>query len=218
MAQTLPGDSYAGGSPHPFDDIARALCEEGWCVTPGFLPPLVTCQLRRECLEAWQGGSFRPAGVGRGESLEIRPEVRSDRVFWFDSGGAGGALGIYLDRLEALRQALNQTLFMGLFAFDGHFAVYPPGSRYRKHLDQFLGIGERTLTAILYLNEDWHTSDGGQLRLYTDGQDDKAFVDIEPVDGRLVTFLSARFLHEVLPARRERLSVTGWFSRRGAPF
>jgi SM-20-related protein len=30
----------------------------------------------------------------------------------------------------------------------------------------------------------------------------------------LVTFLSARFIHEVLPARRERYSLTGWLKRR----
>jgi SM-20-related protein len=30
----------------------------------------------------------------------------------------------------------------------------------------------------------------------------------------LVTFLSARFLHEVLPARRDRFSLTGWLLSR----
>jgi SM-20-related protein len=34
-----------------------------------------------------------------------------------------------------------------------------------------------------------------------------------PEGGTLVCFLSDRFHHEVLPARRERLSVTGWFTR-----
>jgi hypothetical protein len=32
--------------------------------------------------------------------------------------------------------------------------------------------------------------------------------------GTLVVFLSDRFPHEVLPARRERLSLAGWFRRR----
>jgi SM-20-related protein len=35
-----------------------------------------------------------------------------------------------------------------------------------------------------------------------------------PQGGRLVAFLSDRFEHEVLPARRERMSFTGWFRRR----
>jgi len=29
-----------------------------------------------------------------------------------------------------------------------------------------------------------------------------------------VIFLSARFAHEVLPAKRERLSIAGWFKSR----
>jgi SM-20-related protein len=35
-----------------------------------------------------------------------------------------------------------------------------------------------------------------------------------PQGGRLVAFQSDRFEHEVLPARRERMSFTGWFRRR----
>ena len=32
--------------------------------------------------------------------------------------------------------------------------------------------------------------------------------------GTFVAFLSADFEHEVLPARRERLALAGWFRRR----
>ncbi len=38
--------------------------------------------------------------------------------------------------------------------------------------------------------------------------------DVAPIGGRLVIFRSDQFEHEVLPARRERLSFTGWFRRR----
>jgi SM-20-related protein len=93
-------------------------------------------------------------------------------------------------------------------------AVYPPGSFYRRHLDQFRGVGERTVTTILYLNQDWIQPDGGQLRIYTDPVDQRRYEEVLPLGGRLVTFLSARFLHEVLPARRDRLSITGWFKKR----
>ncbi|MFT6394425.1 MAG: SM-20-related protein [Methylophilaceae bacterium] len=39
-------------------------------------------------------------------------------------------------------------------------------------------------------------------------------MDILPKSGRIVLFLSAKFWHEVLPATRERLSLTGWFRTR----
>jgi SM-20-related protein len=63
---------------------------------------------------------------------------------------------------------------------------------------------------VLYLNEGWRAEDGGALRLYLpDGPH-----DVSPCAPTLVAFLSERFEHEVLPARRERLSLTGWFGRR----
>jgi SM-20-related protein len=44
--------------------------------------------------------------------------------------------------------------------------------------------------------------------------EDRAY-DVQPTGGCLVVFLSGEVPHEVLPATRERLSLTGWFRRRG---
>ncbi|MGH8799863.1 MAG: 2OG-Fe(II) oxygenase, partial [Casimicrobiaceae bacterium] len=38
--------------------------------------------------------------------------------------------------------------------------------------------------------------------------------DIVPTGGTMVSFLAERFEHQVLPAARDRLAVTGWFRRR----
>ncbi len=94
-----------------------------------------------------------------------------------------------------------------------HYAVYPPGAGYQRHLDRFRDDDRRTLTVILYLNPpDWSEEDGGQL-LFWPNPDGAPHV-IQPLGGALVTFLSERFWHEVTPARRERISLTGWFRRR----
>lgn len=200
----------------PYAAIAEAVAENGWCVAPAFVTPELMRQLAREAREDWQAGEFRPAGVGRGAELEVRPEIRTDRVKWLDPEQLSPAQQQYADQLEQLRLAFNRRLYTGLFDFEGHLAVYPPGSYYRRHLDQFRNVGLRTVTTILYLNEEWSASDGGQLRLYTDPDDPRAYQDILPIGGRLVTFLSAEFEHEVRPARRDRVSLTGWFKIRGA--
>lgn len=198
----------------PCERIADDLIRQGWSVQTEFLNPEHLKALQVECLRNWQQGEFRHAGVGRGVSFEIKPEVRSDRVKWLEPGVESPAEQSYLQQLEALRLVLNREMYLGLFEFEGHMAVYPPGSFYAKHLDQFRGIGLRTVSTILYLNDDWHAEDGGQLRLYTIPGDETQYVDILPTGGQLVVFMSAEFLHEVLPARRERMSVTGWFKRR----
>jgi SM-20-related protein len=198
-----------------FTQIADALADPGWCLTPDFLsgPEVQSIRAAAASLEAQ--GAFAPAGVGRGRDLLVRAAVRSDRVCWLDPAARDGAIGAYLARLEDLRQALNRDLTLGLFSFEGHLASYPPGACYRRHVDQFRGVELRTLTAILYLNPDWQPADGGTLRLYTDPDRPDHYETIAPRGGTLVTFLSVRFEHEVMAATRERLSLTGWFKRRG---
>lgn len=198
----------------PHERIAEQLAQRGWSVVDNFVSPLLLHQLAEEGDTLWRSGDFRHAGVGRGEALRVRPEVRTDRVLWLDPQSATTVQEKYLSALEELRLACNRSLLLGLFDFEGHLAMYPPGSYYRKHLDQFQGVGLRTVTCILYLNRDWREGDGGQLRIYTDPEDPAKYDDILPLGGRLVTFLSARFLHEVLPASRQRWSITGWFKRR----
>jgi SM-20-related protein len=218
----LPWNPYLNAGPHPdstelYQRIADDLLHQGWSVVPDFIPRELLGQLHGECRDDWRRGEFRLAGIGRGESFEIKPEIRNDRVRWLAPvAEASAAQQDYLRRLEQLRLALNRNLQLGLFNFEGHMAVYPPGSFYTKHLDQFRGIGLRTVTAILYLNEAWQPSDGGQLRIYTDAEDGGVCQDILPLGGQLVVFLSAEFMHEVLPATRDRMSITGWFKRRGA--
>ncbi len=208
LSPCLPADA------DPCAAIVTALAERGWCVTPGFLAQELVDALRLELEADWQAGIFRRAGVGRGAQLAIRPEVRTDWVRWLDPQACSATRGRYLAALEQLRLAINGTLYSGLFDFEAHLAVYPPGTYYHRHLDQFIGIGTRRLTCTLYLNEGWRAVDGGQLRLYTDPDDPQHYTDVLPSGGTLVTFLSARFLHEVLPARRTRMSMTGWFRTR----
>jgi SM-20-related protein len=210
----LTNDSAVPDACDPAETIASAIAERGWCIMDDFVAPILVAQLAQEVREAWRAGALRPAGIGRGESFKVKPEVRSDQVLWLSSHNQTGATARYMAALDQLRQALNRTLFLGLFEAEGHLSLYPPGARYRRHLDQFVGVGSRTLTCVLYLNEDWTKEDGGSLRLYTEGNREDVYLDVEPLAGRLVTFLSARFFHEVLPARRERLSVTGWLKRR----
>ena len=204
---TLPPDN-------PFERIAYELAEYGWSVCPGFLPPAQVAALATELQNRWDDGAFRAAGVGVGADLQVRPEVRRDRVHWLEDRAQTAAEQPYFAALEYLRQAINRQLYLGLFGFEGHMTIYPPGSFYRKHLDQFQGVAHRKVSAILYLNQDWQPEDGGQLRLYMDASGEGEYRDILPLGGTLVTFLSDRFHHEVLVTGRERMSVTGWFKIR----
>jgi len=193
--------------------VADALADDGWVCIPEFLADATWRALGEEVRTRHADGGLRAAGVGIGERRRVADDVRGDQIHWLEPTSASVAQQDALSRLDDLRRILNRELQLGLFEFEGHFALYPPGAGYRRHQDQHRGSHARVLSCVLYLNSDWKAEDGGQLRLYLDPPRGSSR-DLLPEGGTLVCFLSERFWHEVLPGRRERLSLTGWFRHR----
>lgn len=191
--------------------IVDDLVAQGWSQQSVFVPDALTVELAAECRRRAAAGELEPAAVGRGPAQEVREAVRGDRIQWLEPGQVE-VCDQYLQLMDSLRMALNRGLFLGLEDFECHFAQYPPGAFYRRHLDRFRDDDKRMVSAVLYLNDNWQTEQGGQLRMYLDN--DQPY-DVDPVGGSLVVFLSGEVPHEVLPASRDRLSLTGWFRRRG---
>jgi SM-20-related protein len=186
------------------------LAERGFGVADDFVDAKLLAELRERCLELHAAGGLRQARVGRGHDAKLMPEVRGDFISWLEQPERDAEQRM-LARLDELRATLNRELMTGLEDFQGHFALYPRGVGYARHFDRLVGTDARAISAVIYLNDSWVPEDGGELRLYTGGG---ASVGVLPQGGRLVAFLSDRFEHEVLPARRERMSFTGWFRRR----
>lgn len=187
----------------------------GWAVMPDYLLEADSLRLRAECGQASADGAFRRAGVGRGLKLEVREDIRRDEVLWLNPDSGSVEQDAYLAKLELLRLAMNARFFLGLFDFEGHFAIYPVGAFYKAHLDRHAGTNDRVITTILYLNEGWQPGDGGELKLWTTAGDQAGvFVIIEPRMGTMVSFLAGDHWHEVLPTLKSRMSITGWFRQR----
>jgi len=193
-----------------FSRIVDDLATHGWSQQSIFIPTDLTIQLAQECRERAQRGQLELAGVGRGVAKVVQKDIRGDHIQWLDAGHHQ-AVDRYLALMEQLRSAINQTLFLGLEDFESHFALYPPGAFYKKHLDRFRDDDLRTVSCIAYLNEQWLPNQGGALRLYLE---DGRTHDVMPQAGTLIVFMSEQVPHEVLPATCDRLSVTGWFRRR----
>ncbi|TFB40037.1 2OG-Fe(II) oxygenase [Pseudomonas sp. F01002] len=191
--------------------IVDDLAEHGWSQQNIFLPLGLTRELAAECRKRAAEGELAPAAVGRGSTSEIREGIRGDHIQWIEPGQAL-ACDSYLDLMDSLREAMNRGLFLGLEDFESHFALYPPGAFYLKHVDRFRDDDRRMVSAVVYLNDAWLPEHGGQLRMYLD---ESVEHDVVPIGGCLVVFLSGEVPHEVLPATRDRLSLTGWFRRRG---
>lgn len=196
----------------PDVDLADALSAQGWAVLHDCLDPALVAALRGEVFAQGDLSGMYRAGVGRGVSHRVLAAVRGDWIRWLD--GSTDAQRALFERLEAIRAEANRSLLLGLFEFEAHFALYPPGSGYERHVDSFQQDNPRRLSVVLYLNPDWGPADGGELVLY-DAQGVEA-ARVLPEAGTLAVFLSQTVPHAVLPPRRWRASVAAWFRVRGA--
>ncbi len=193
-----------------FVSIEAELRANGISVEDQFLPAvqvraLADCaQLRRV------RGEFTAARVGAEHGLRRREEIRGDNICWIGTPLYPAEQAL-LDELERLRLELNRAALLGLFDLELHYAWYPPGAGYARHVDQPRGRLQRQVSLVLYLNQDWQPAAGGELRIF-DARGGRR--DVEPIAGRMVCFLTPGREHAVLPTQRERLSISGWFRAR----
>ncbi len=155
-------------------------------------------------------GDFAAGRIGKDRTLQRREEIRGDSICWITPPLFPAELSLLGD-LELLRLQLNREALLGLFELELHYAWYPPGAGYARHVDQPVGRAQRRVSLVLYLNEHWRPEAGGELRLFDANGGSR---DIAPIAGRLVCFLTSEREHAVLPTRQNRLSVTGWLRAR----
>jgi SM-20-related protein len=143
---------------------------------------LIRCaRVRRE------RGDFVPARIGaQGRALR-RADIRGDSICWLAEPLLAPERRL-LGALEQVRLILNREAFLGLFELEMHYAWYPPGAGYARHIDQPRSSGQRRVSLVLYLNRRWGMRDGGELRIVDDLGCERR---IEPAAGRLAVFLTA---------------------------
>lgn len=188
-----------------FHQIADGLAEQGYAVIDHFLSPSEAGSVLQSDEFLNHKLHFKKAAIGKVDK-QINEGIRGDYIQWIDPVTAPHGEQIYLSRLREMIAFLNQNLYLSLKDVEIHRTVYPVGTRYQRHLDQFRTDDHRKLSIICYLNADWKPDEGGQLRIHLPSGEQ----NILPELGRLVCFRSDEIEHEVLPATRERYSLTGW--------
>ena len=190
-----------------FDNLMDSLAEQSYGVMDSFLTSEEVIDLVINLKKRHSAGNFKEAGIGQGQEYQVQAQIRGDRILWLEELSTIGVEQVYFQKINALIQCLNRSCYLGLKDFEFHYALYPIGTFYKRHLDRFKSDSHRKISVICYLNEDWQTADGGELVIYLP---DKPPIKISPMGGRLVCFEADLLEHEVLPATHERLSLTGW--------
>ncbi len=179
-----------------FEAIADGLAEQGYAVVDQFLSQDELTEIRKSEKFHPRDSNISTKRGSEKNDRQINEAIRGDFIQWIDREQAQPSVKVYLDRIQEMIGYINQSLYLSLKDYEIHMTIYPVGSYYKRHLDQFKQDDHRKLSVICYLNDEWKDDHGGQLRMYLDNNQ----LDVLPVGGRLVCFRSDMIEHEVLPA------------------
>jgi len=172
-------------------------------------------RLRESLLAKHEAEAFKKAAIGNRINETIIKAIRGDVILWMDETKANLREQLFFNKINDLVGYLNRTCFLGILFKEFHYALYPKGTFYKRHIDTFQNDDRRKLSFVCYLNEeDWQPENGGELVLYLNENGVETEKVIYPFPGRVVIFESQIIEHEVKPVNTRRMSITGWLKTR----
>ena len=180
------------------DQILDDLDQHGFAIIDDAYSNDYVHQLIEECTSNLN--RFREAAIQNG----VISKIRSDHILWLNPELV--ISNQHVQALYSLGQELNRAFYLGIRDVEAHFACYNAGEFYALHRDNPQGKNSRMISTVYYLHEDWQDDWGGELHL----QDKNDIWHVlHPKPNRIALFQSD-LLHEVLEAKHQRLSITGW--------
>lgn len=199
-----------------FEKIIEDLLKDKYSIIDSFFDASGVDILRSSLLEKYEEDKFKKAAIGNRVNESIIKSIRGDFIFWINENKTNKAEKYFFNKINTLVSYLNRTCFLGILYKEFHYAIYPEGTFYKRHIDTFMNDDRRKLSFVCYLNDlDWDPNNGGELVLYLQDNDKETCKTILPLPGRVVIFESQIIEHEVKPVTAsERLSITGWLKTR----
>ncbi|WP_245583693.1 2OG-Fe(II) oxygenase [Salinimicrobium xinjiangense] len=198
-----------------YEKIISDLLEQQYSIVEDFFCLSEVEELRNSLLTKYEEDNFKKAAIGSRTNEVIAKSIRGDFILWLNEAEAAEAEKAFFLKINDFVQYLNRTCFMGILYKEFHYALYPEGTFYKRHLDTFQNDDRRKLSMVCYLNDqDWQPEYGGELVIYTQENGVEVPKSIYPFPGRMVIFESQILEHEVKPVKTERLSITGWLKTR----
>lgn len=198
-----------------YEAIIEDIISQKYGVVEDFFTADEVSILRQSLLDKHEEDTFKKAAIGNHVNEIIVKSIRGDVILWIDELKSNYAESLFFDKINSLVSYLNKTCFLGILHKEFHYALYPTGTFYKRHIDAFQNDDRRKLSFVCYLNDDgWLPENGGELVLYLDKNGIETEKVIYPFPGRVVIFESQIIEHEVKPVNTERLSITGWLKTR----
>lgn len=199
-----------------YERIISDLLESGYSITDAFFSEQEVAILRASLLTKYEEDNFKKAAIGNRTNEMIAKSIRGDFILWMDESKMDATEAVFFNKVNDLVRYLNKTCFLGILQKEFHYALYPKGTFYKRHLDTFQNDDRRKLSFVFYLNDEtWKPENGGELVLYLQENTHEVPKMVYPMPGRVVIFESQELEHEVKPVlESQRLSITGWLKTR----
>jgi SM-20-related protein len=198
-----------------YEHIIENILAQQYCIVENFFTDEEVSLLRQSLIVKYEEDAFKKAAIGNRVNEIIVKSIRGDVILWIDEHNANSSERVFFKKINSLIDYLNKTCFLGILQKEFHYALYPEGTYYKRHIDTFQNDDRRKLSIVCYLNEDgWLPENGGELVLYLNKNGEETEKVIYPFPGRMVIFESQIIEHEVKPVNKERMSITGWLKTR----
>jgi Rps23 Pro-64 3,4-dihydroxylase Tpa1-like proline 4-hydroxylase len=169
-------------SPGAMNTIARG----GVHQEPNWLPPSLVTALRVDAQHLFEDGKFSAAGLTNTALSKQKFSAKQDRQTfaegWTAPVGDANARMEFAKRMRSLRHQLSVGLQRptlepeGVSKHEMTYNWYEPGASLGRHLDEhheetkgtkgWVLPTRRSVTWLVYLNEDWQSIEGGALRVF----------------------------------------------------
>jgi SM-20-related protein len=194
-----------------YEYIISDLTNQKYSIIDNFFSTDEVMTIRDSLLIKYKEDTFKKSAIGSRINEVIKKTVRGDIILWIDETLANQAELVFFNKINDFKDYLNRTCFLGINQIEFHYAIYPTGTFYKRHLDTFQNDDRRKLSIVCYLNsENWQPENGGELVLYLNDEEKVIY----PFPGKMVIFESQVLEHEVKPVNTPRLSITGWLKTR----
>lgn len=199
-----------------YECIISDILDKGYSIADAFFSEEEVAILRASLLNKYEEDNFKKAAIGNRTNELIIKSIRGDFILWMDESKMDETEAIFFNKVNDLVEYLNRTCFLGILHKEFHYALYPEGTFYKRHLDTFQNDDRRKLSFVFYLNDKtWKVENGGELVLYLQENNLEVPKTVHPLPGRVVIFESQQIEHEVKPVlQSQRLSITGWLKTR----
>ena len=189
-----------------FNTLLNSFIEEKVGIAEHFLNEALANGLKANLIALFAENKLQAAGTGNNATAGYDAAFRGDHIYWLDRSHNDIHENSFFDLMDRFVKYLNETCYTGISSYEFHYTLYEKGTFYKKHMDRFRDDDSRKFSMIMYLNAAWEEKDGGQLCIHHAGR----IQTIAPTSGKIVFFKSNEMEHEVLPANKARMSITGW--------